>query len=214
MNPINLSFIEILLSKEIEIISEGGEGVSIDVDTDGDGFVEYNFISDDELSIDEYVIGTIIQLNEGDALQDGLIFEIEAFDGTLVEWIKISIREPGGENGIIISGYEYEEIPLGYQGDNLWCSIESFDTTELPDGCYILFIQVRDIFGSTSTTTFSFSIRNWALLEFLPATERNRADCTIPVKFSLRVVEAVDPEMPFVINQELEIRIYKESNPG
>ena len=35
----------------------------------------------------------------------------------------------------------------------------------------------------------------------------------MPVKFSLRVVEAVDPEMPFVWNEELEILIYNKNNP-
>ena len=33
------------------------------------------------------------------------------------------------------------------------------------------------------------------------------------MKFSLRVVEAVDPEMPFVRNEELEIIIYDKNNP-
>ena len=85
---------------------------------------------------------------------------------------------------------------------------------QLPDGYYILGVEVCDMSGFTSTTIFSFSIRNWALLKLLPATERNIAGRTMPVKFSLRVVEAVDPEMPFIINQELEIIIYEESNPN
>ena len=35
----------------------------------------------------------------------------------------------------------------------------------------------------------------------------------MPVKFSLRIAEAVDPEQPFVYNEELEIRISKASDP-
>jgi len=196
-----------------DILSQGEEGVTVDVDSDGDGTIDHSFTSDDELNTAEYVIGIMTWSQEGVALQDGVIFEIEASDDTLVDWIKISIREPGGENGIIIPGNEYEEFPLGYQGDNLWCSLEPFDTTKLPDGYYILFVQASDIFGSINTTTFTFSIRNWAVLELLPSTERNRAGRTMPVKFSLRVVEAVDPEMPFVWNEELEIIIFDESNP-
>ena len=36
----------------------------------------------------------------------------------------------------------------------------------------------------------------------------------MPVKFSLRVAESVDPEQPFVYNEELEIRIYDSAHPG
>lgn len=36
----------------------------------------------------------------------------------------------------------------------------------------------------------------------------------MPVKFSLRIIEEINPDMPFVINQELEIRIYDESDPS
>jgi hypothetical protein len=48
----------------------------------------------------------------------------------------------------------------------------------------------------------------------LPASAEFRAGRTMPVKFSLRIAEAVDPAMPFVYNEELEIRIYKSSDPG
>ncbi len=48
-------------------------------------------------------------------------------------------------------------------------------------------------------------------LELLPATIENKAGRAMPVKFSLRVVEAVDPDMPFVRNEELEIKIYDKS---
>ena len=50
-------------------------------------------------------------------------------------------------------------------------------------------------------------------MELLPATAKNCAGRTMPVKFSLRVVEAVDPTMPFVWNEELEIIIYEKNNP-
>ncbi|MCK4819147.1 hypothetical protein KA005_25470, partial [bacterium] len=59
----------------------------------------------------------------------------------------------------------------------------------------------------------SFSIRNWAIVELLPASERNRAGRTMPVKFSLRIAESVDSTQPFVYNEGLEIKIYNTSNP-
>lgn len=36
----------------------------------------------------------------------------------------------------------------------------------------------------------------------------------MPVKFSLRIAESVDPAQPFVHNEELEIRIYDAADPG
>jgi hypothetical protein len=50
-------------------------------------------------------------------------------------------------------------------------------------------------------------------MELLPASESNKAGRTMPVKFSLRIAEAVDPGMPFVYNEDLEIRIYDEADP-
>jgi len=61
--------------------------------------------------------------------------------------------------------------------------------------------------------TVDFSIRNWACVELLPASESNKAGRTMPVKFSLRVVEDVDPAQPFVRNEELTIRIYEHNHP-
>ncbi len=58
-----------------------------------------------------------------------------------------------------------------------------------------------------------FSIRNWAVIELLPASENNKAGRTMPVKFSLRIAVEVDPAQPFVYNEGLEIRIYDESDP-
>ncbi len=36
----------------------------------------------------------------------------------------------------------------------------------------------------------------------------------MPVKFSLRIAKSVDPAMPFVYNEDLEIRIYDAKAPG
>jgi len=38
-------------------------------------------------------------------------------------------------------------------------------------------------------------------------TQATKAERTMPVKFSLRIVASVNPAMPFVYNEDLEIRI-------
>lgn len=136
---------------------------------------------------------------EGFALQDGFMFEIEALDATGVSSVQLSIREL---NGPIVA-----QIPVEYVGENKWRALDSFDTTMLPDGYYELVVEASDLFGFTTTEEFDFSIRNWAVLVLLPSTESNKAGRTMPIKFSLRVAEGVDPNMPFVVNQELEIFI-------
>ncbi len=136
---------------------------------------------------------------EGYALQDGFTFNIEAIDATEVISVMLSIRE--------LDGPIVAQIPLFYIGENRWEADESFDTTALPDGYYELLISASDKFGFTTEEVFDFSIRNWAVFVLLPSTESNKAGRTIPVKFALRVIEAVDPTMPFVVNQELDIYI-------
>ncbi|MHA1511204.1 MAG: hypothetical protein ACTSRX_05730, partial [Promethearchaeota archaeon] len=89
-----------------------------------------------------------------------------------------------------------------------------FETIELPDGYYLLIIKSSDRFGLIGVNITSFSIRNWAILELLPSTEDNNAGRTMPVKFSLRVAEAVDPNTPFVRNEEITILIYIFDNPN
>ena len=133
------------------------------------------------------------------AIQDHFTFDIEAIDATKVTSVTMSIRE--------FNGPDVAQIPVVYVGENRWRAIDSFDTTKFPDGYYELVVDSSDIFDSTITKAFRFSIRNWAILELLPATESNKAGRTMPVKFALRVASAVDPEMPFVVNQELDIFI-------
>ncbi|MBY8992469.1 MAG: hypothetical protein KGD58_17110 [Candidatus Lokiarchaeota archaeon] len=164
------------------------------------------------LVLDNFAPGIdIITPSPGVALQDGVTFTMEVTDLTGVEWVSISIREPGGPNGIIIDP-AFEGLLATNVGGDLWQY--DFDTTFLPDGFYILFVETVDHFGFYRCKTVQFAIRNWAVLELLPSTERNRAGRTMPVKFSLRVVEAVDPAMPFVWNEELDIVIYDQSKPS
>jgi hypothetical protein len=71
-----------------------------------------------------------------------------------------------------------------------------------------------DVLGNWGITTVQFSIRNWAAIELLPASENNKAGRTMPVKFSIRVKASVDPARPFIYNEELTIKIYKKASPS
>jgi len=146
----------------------------------------------------------------GDALQDGVTLEATVSDPSGVKWVTFSIREPDGEQGTIIDPL-FESMPATHIGDDTWQL--PFDTTQLPDGYYLLLVKASDMLGNEGYVTVEFSIRNWACIELLPASESNKAGRTMPVKFSLRVVEAVDPSQPFVWNEELTIKIYEKGHP-
>lgn len=139
----------------------------------------------------------------GDALQDGVIFTAEATDNCGVARLYFYLREPG-------------DIPIY---DDLQATFTSgkweydFDTTILPDGNYVLLAKAIDTNENEGWSELvSFSIRNWAVVELLPASKSNKAGRTMPVKFSLRIASSVDPAQPFVRNEELEIRIYNDTN--
>jgi hypothetical protein len=143
------------------------------------------------------------------ALQDGVTFAVKASDGCGVANVYLYLRELGGEKG----------IPIGYE--NLAASFNApsgnwrydFNTLQVPDGYYVLLAKAVDSNGNERwTSPVAFSIRNWAILERLPATESNNAGRTMPVKFSLRIAASVDSAMPFVYNDDLEIRIYRCDN--
>lgn len=145
-----------------------------------------------------------------EALQDGVTFSSTVTDSCGVDWVKYAIREPGGGQGTIIDPM-YESLIASSASDNKWQLL--FDTTQLDDGYYVLLVNASDNLGNIGYTTVNFSIRNWAVLENLPNTPNSKAGRTMPVKFSLRVAEAVDPAQPFVRNEELTIKIYIKGNP-
>jgi hypothetical protein len=148
----------------------------------------------------------IIVPDVDDALQDGVTFTAEANDISGVDAVYFYLREPDGGNGVPI-GYEDLEATWNAVTGKWECS---FDTTVLDDGYYVILAKAVDSYGNEGwSEVVPFSIRNWAVLELLPASKEYRAGRTIPIKFSLRIIEAVDPLMPFVYNEELEVRIYK-----
>jgi len=147
----------------------------------------------------------------GYALQDGVTFIATATDiGSGVNSVTFSIREDSGGDGVPVG---FEDIPgihePGTDNWKLW-----FDTQQLPDGYYVVVAKATDNAGNVGSIKVPYSIRNWAIIELLPSSAKNKAGRTMPVKFSLRVAAAVDPTQPFVYNEELTIKIYASSNPS
>jgi len=151
---------------------------------------------------------TVETPTEGEALQDGVTFKALASDASGVASVTFSIQCAQGN---VISP-EFQSMPAILSPDGKWQL--RFDTTKLPDGYYLFVANGTDVLGNWETKTVQFSIRNWAALELLPASVSNKAGRTMPVKFSLRVVPAVDPAQPFVLNEELTIKIYEKGHPG
>ena len=150
---------------------------------------------------------TVHTPSEGMALQDGVTLQVSAWDLSTVASMTFSIKCAQGN---IISP-EFESMPANPINNGKWEL--HFDTTQLPDGFYLFVANGTDVLGNWGTAVVQFSICNWACLELLPASESNKAGRMMPVKFSLRVVEAVDPAQPFVYNEELTIVIYEEGDP-
>ncbi len=152
---------------------------------------------------------TIVTPLPNNALQDGVIFKADATDLSGIDKMYFFVREPGDGNDIPIG---YEDLEATFNASTgLW--EYPFETTLLQDGYYVILAKAIDNAGNEGWSQVrAFSIRNWAVLELLPSTPDNKAGRTMPVKFSLRISESVDPSMPFVYNEHLEIRIYECQN--
>jgi hypothetical protein len=145
----------------------------------------------------------------GWALQDGVTFIASATDLCGTNSLNFSIREANGDQGIAVG---FEDMPATYNATTGKWEL-FFNTLQLPDGFYTVLVNAEDNLGNTASITVPYSIRNWAVLELLPATPNNKAGRTMPIKFALRVTAAVDPDQPFVYNEELTIKIYATDNP-
>jgi hypothetical protein len=148
---------------------------------------------------------------EGAAVPDGIILTAEASDISGIASVSFYVRKPGNTTGIPIGQEDLVAILNGSTSN--W--EHSFDTTLLEDGYYVVLAKAVDTLGNEGwSAVVNFSIRNWTVLELLPSSRKNKAGRTIPVKFSLKIAATVDPAMPFVYREDLEIRIYKTSHPG
>ncbi|MDI6905550.1 MAG: hypothetical protein QMD13_08745 [Candidatus Bathyarchaeia archaeon] len=145
---------------------------------------------------------TVLNPPIGWALQDGVTFIASAIDsGSGTASLNFSIREANGAEGIPIG---FEDLPATYNTTTgEWTLF--FDTLLLPDEYYVVLAKAEDNLGNIGSTIVPYSIRNWAVIELLPASE-NKARRTMPVKFAIRVVASIDPLQPFVYNEELAVK--------
>lgn len=228
---------EIALYYDTDLFGEDGtlivEGLMENLDEEDDSYLWditavaegtyyiYGTISDGNSSAASYALGTVtiarppeveITSPQPDyALQDGATFTAVASDDTEVAEVYFYLREQDGASGIPIG---YEDLQSAFN-DTTGRWEYDFETTQVPDGYYVLLVKAVDVFGNEGWSNIvSFSVRNWAVIELLPATENNNAGRTMPVKFALRITPEVDPTMPFVYNEELEIRIYDQEKPN
>jgi len=154
---------------------------------------------------------TLLNPPEDSALQSSVTFKVSATDaGSGVKTVTLSIRRFDVGSGIPMAGYE--DIPMTYGYDAFlgeWVWSLQFNTLQLPDGFYVVIAKGTDWAGNVGSveTPVEYSIRNWAVVKLLPATETNQPGRTMPVKFSLRVSYEVDPAQPFVYNEGLTIKI-------
>ena len=163
------------------------------------------------------VIGSVDETNiivpkENFAVQDWTELAAQTLlNITEIEKVWFYLREDDGSIGIDLG---LEDLPATYNlSTGYWEYL--FNSTVLPDGYYVVLTKAVDISGNEEWSMLRpFSIRNWAVIELLPATKNNKAGRMVPVKFALRTMAAVDPNMPFVYKEDLEIKIYKASNPG
>jgi predicted MPP superfamily phosphohydrolase len=195
-------------------LKAGEEGVIIDIDTDGDGTFERTITSDSNLTPAEFdapMTVTVLMPGSGDAVQDGVILTADANDADGIDKVYFYVREPNDGNGLPIGKEDLAGVFNSTTGKWEY----NFNTTQLQDGYYVVLAKGVDKYGNEGwSMAVPFSIRNWAIIKMLPSTSSSKAGRTMPVKFSLRIASSVDPKMPFVYNDELEIRIYDKAKPS
>ena len=148
----------------------------------------------------------------GIALQDGstLAAAVTDNDSGVDDNVWFTLREDDGADGIAI-GLERLEATFD-TATGTW--IRYFDTIQVPDGYYLITASAVDAAGNSAVSeAVPFSVRNWAVVEMLPATPNHNAGRTVPVKFAINVAAAVDPAMPFVHSEELVFLIYETGSP-
>lgn len=142
------------------------------------------------------------------ALQDGVTFIAEATDASGVDEFWFYVRDAGGN----VIDPEFEAMQVTRNSITGMWELH-FDSLRLPDGYYGILAKAVDIYSNEGWSELTaVSIRNWAAMTMLPSSASYKAGRTMPIKFSLNVVEAADPEMPFVYNEELTIKIFDTKN--
>lgn len=78
-----------------------------------------------------------------------------------------------------------------------------------------IFVANNTIYHDASNPSFLMLpvVKNWVVIEKMPPSTNNQAGRVIPIKFSLRVSASINPEQPFVYNEQLTIKIYSKEDP-
>jgi hypothetical protein len=133
-----------------DAFSQGEEGVTVMVDSDGDGVFEHTFISDSELTQNEYVIATDdippqtwLNIGEPKIVVNGITYLTSA---TPIELI--AEDNPGG-SGVASTAYRIYNTSY----DSGWITYtEPFYLTELSDGTYQIDYNSTDYAGNVEST--------------------------------------------------------------
>ena len=148
----------------------------------------------------------MVNPTENQVVQDGLVLKATTNYISTPASLSFSVRQPGSGMGTPIG---YEDLNAQLQG-TIWGYL--FDTTVFQDGYYLVFAKARMNDSSEIwSAAIPFSIRNWVIIPREPV-EDPVAGTIVPITFSLKVASNVDPQQPFVYNEDLEIRIYRCNN--
>ena len=173
--------------------------------TDNDGLTDTDTASVEVGDIVPPVVDIEVPVM-GEAVQDGITFTVEATDNCEVADVHLTLQ---ATNGTDIIETILQDEPATYNGSTGKWELY-YDTLQIDDGNYLLSATAVEGNGNPGYSQLvGFSIRNWVVLELLPSSTTYRAGRTMPVKFSLRIGEAIGPAEPFVRNEELAIKIKK-----
>jgi len=146
------------------------------------------------------------------AIQDGITLAADANDDKGVAQIYFCVRGPNDGNGVPI-GFEDLQATLD-TNDGYWKY--NFNTAQLADGKYIVLAKAVDTSGNIGwSKVVPFIICNSYSTMVFPATAIvNKAGKDAAIKFSLCGLankKKQQSAIPFIYNEDLEIRIYKLS---
>jgi len=114
--------------------------------------------------------------------------------------LKLMCQKTDGSQTILT----YTNVPISAQGTA---------TTVVSEGIKPVLEVDVDGDGTVDLNTLSDSLA-MEVVPLLPSSDKNKAGRTMPVKFSLRRPERVDPATPFVYDEDLEIRIHNSTDPS
>lgn len=153
---------------------------------------------------------TITSPKPDDAVQDVFTFSADLSDSVSgPDALSFAVRSDDGSATGKPIGYEnLAATKISASGGQATFRL-AFDTTQLPDGYYLLLARGSDGAGNATSSSATFNhvkVVNLAVVKLLPATDSNKAGRTMPIKFSLQESST----RKFIENQELTIKIHQK----